>query len=134
MGQPRILIIDDEDHIREIVKIALEVVAGYEVVGTGSAQQGLELADKMQPDAILLDVKLPILDGPSVFAALEANPRTAGIPVVWLTASVQGHERRRIENLGGNGLVSKPFNPVTLANTLCERLGWPAPAERELIA
>jgi CheY-like chemotaxis protein len=120
---PRVLIIEDETHIREIARISLELV-GWEVLTASSGAEGLALAESAQPDLIVLDVKMPGLDGPATFAALQANPLTSSIAVVWLTASVQGSERRRLEILGGAGILPKPFDPLKLPAQLARLLGW----------
>jgi len=77
----RILIIDDEDDIREVAALSLETVAGWEVAMASSGAQGLARAAEYHPDAILLDVMMPGMDGPSTFRELRKNPLTAKIPV-----------------------------------------------------
>src|ERR1700740_1606299 len=82
----RILIIDDEDDIREVAAMSLETVAGWEVMVANSGAQGLTRAAMYKPDAILLDVMMPGMDGPTTFRELRKNPATAKIPVLFLTA------------------------------------------------
>ena len=81
----KILIIDDEDDIREVAALSLESVAGWEVIKASSGAQGLARAAEHQPDAILLDVMMPGMDGPTTFRELRKNPATARIPVLLLT-------------------------------------------------
>jgi CheY-like chemotaxis protein len=85
----RVLVIDDEDDIREVAQASLEIMAGLDVIVACSSQEGLKKAEVEQPDAILLDVMLPDMDGLTVFKHLQANPATRHIPVILLTAKVQ---------------------------------------------
>ena len=120
----RILIIDDEDDIREVAALSLETVAGWEVAMASSGAQGLARAAEYRPDAILLDVMMPGLDGPSTFRELRKNPATARIPVVLLTAKVQSNDQRRFADLGVNAVLFKPFDPMTLSTQIAGALGW----------
>lgn len=120
----RILIIDDEDDIREVAALSLETVAGWEVAMANSGAQGLARAAEYRPDAILLDVMMPGMDGPSTFRELRRNPATAQIPVVLLTAKVQSNDQRRFADLGVEAVLFKPFDPMTLSSQIAGVLGW----------
>ena len=120
----RILIIDDEDDIREVAALSLETVAGWEVVTASSGAQGLAKATEYQPEAILLDVMMPGMDGPTTFRELRKNPATARIPVLLLTAKVQSSDQRRFADLGVAAVLFKPFDPLTLATQIAGVLGW----------
>ena len=120
----KILIIDDEDDIREVAALSLESVAGWEVVTASSGSQGLARAVEHQPDAILLDVMMPGMDGPTTFRELRKNPATAKIPVLLLTAKVQSSDQRRFADLGVESVLFKPFDPMTLADQISGVLGW----------
>ena len=120
----KILIIDDEDDIREVAALSLESVAGWEVVTANSGAQGLARAVEHQPDAILLDVMMPGMDGPRTFRELSKNPATAKIPVLLLTAKVQSSDQRRFADLGVASVLFKPFDPMTLADQIAGVLGW----------
>ena len=120
----RILIIDDEDYIREVAALSLETVAGWQVYVANSGAQGLARAAEHQPDAILLDVMMPGMDGPTTFRELRKNPATARIPVLLLTAKVQSSDQRRFADLGVEGILFKPFDPLTLSNQISDALGW----------
>ena len=126
----RVLIIDDEDDIREIVEIALQQTAGWQTLGAGSADDGLVRARVDLPDAILLDITMPDMDGMTALARLKADERTAAIPVILLTATV----RVTMAVLAGQaaGLILKPFDPMTLARQIGEILGWQLPAPESL--
>jgi CheY-like chemotaxis protein len=121
---PRVLLIDDEQDIREIVEVSLELVAGWDVVTVSSGAEGLERAAVEQFDLILLDVKLPDMDGPAIYSRLRSVAPTRHIPVLFITASVQATERRRLEGLGANGILTKPFDPLQLASDISRHLGW----------
>jgi CheY-like chemotaxis protein len=120
----RILIIDDEDDIREVAAMSLETVAGWEVMVANSGAQGLTRAATYKPDAILLDVMMPGMDGPTTFRELQKNPVTAKIPVLFLTAKVQATDRRRFADLGIHAVLVKPFDPLTLSTQIANVLGW----------
>src|ERR1700733_5585722 len=120
----RILIIDDEDDIREVAAMSLETVAGWEVMVANSGAQGLTRAASYKPDAILLDVMMPGMDGPSTFRELRKNPATSKIPVLLLTAKVQSSDQRRFADLGVEAILFKPFDPLTLSNQIASVLGW----------
>jgi CheY-like chemotaxis protein len=122
--QHRILIIDDEDDIREVAAMSLETVAGWEVMLAASGAQGIVHAAQYQPDAILLDVMMPGMDGPTTFRELQANPSTSHIPVLLLTAKVQATDQRQFAGLGVAAVLVKPFDPLTLAAQISEVLGW----------
>ena len=124
MANKRILIVDDEDDIREVAALSLETIAGYEVLSANSGKAAVQIAQAEQPDAILLDVMMPDMDGPSTLEALRALTSTAHIPVVFLTAKVQPSERSRFASLGAKAVLSKPFDPLTLASELATALGW----------
>jgi CheY-like chemotaxis protein len=120
----RILIIDDEDDIREVAALSLETVAGWDVIVASSGPQGILRAAEHQPDAILLDVMMPGMDGPTTFRELRKNPATSHIPVMLLTAKVQGPDQRRFADLGVEAILTKPFDPLTLASQMEAVLGW----------
>jgi DNA-binding response OmpR family regulator len=120
----RILIIDDEEDIREVAALSLETVAGWDVIMASSGAQGLARALEFQPEAILLDVMMPGMDGPSTFRELRKNPATAGIPVLLLTAKVQASDQRRFADLGVDAVLFKPFDPMTLSTQIANVLGW----------
>ncbi|MFB2833401.1 response regulator [Floridanema evergladense] len=119
-----LLVIDDEQDIRDVVQVALKEFAGWQVETAGSGQEGLQKVTTGKWDAILLDVSMPDLDGLSVFEQLQANPVTRNIPVVLLTAKVLPSDRRRFAEMGVAGVIIKPFNPLTIWNQVAELLNW----------
>lgn len=115
MASKQILVIDDEDDIRQLIQTCLEIMGGWEVLTATSGNQGLFLAQSSQPDAILLDVMMPDMDGLTTFQKLQANQITKHIPVILLTARGRTNNERIFSNLGVKGIISKPFNPQKLA-------------------
>lgn len=120
----RILVIDDEEDIRELLQLSLEMSSSWEVFTAGSGQEGLEIALTSQPDAIILDVVMPEMDGPATFKQLQQNPATRHIPVVLLTATVQATEQPRYTELGVKAVLSKLIDPLSFAEQLARVLGW----------
>jgi CheY-like chemotaxis protein len=122
----RILIIDDEDDIREVAALSLEATAGWEIVTASSGAEGIQAAadPDRRPHAILMDVMMPGMDGPTTFRQMQQNPEIASIPVLLLTAKVQGVDQRRFADLGVAGVLFKPFDPLTLAQQISFALGW----------
>ncbi|MGK7921301.1 MAG: response regulator, partial [Trichodesmium sp.] len=101
----RILLIDDQDDIREVAQLSLEMVGGWQVITGSSGREGITKAEAEQPDAILLDVMMPELDGFATFQELRANQATKQIPVIFLTAKVSSDDRRQFSELGVNGVI-----------------------------
>ena len=110
----KVLVIDDEAPIRLLCRVNLEA-EGIEVVEAGDGEEGLEVAQAEEPDAILLDVMLPGLHGWAVAERLLEDERTRNIPIIFLTARADLRDRARGMDLGGVDYVTKPFNPVDLA-------------------
>ncbi len=116
MSSPhRILYVDDEPDIRSIVEASLGLDPDLLVLSCASAQEGLSAAAVWPPELILLDVTMPVMDGPAMFGRLHENPATASIPVVFLTAHAQAREIAQYRALGAAGVIVKPFDPMTLA-------------------
>lgn len=120
----RILLVDDDELIREVALTALGTVGGFEVVTAASGAEGVDKAAAERPDAILLDVMMPGLDGPATLARLKAAPATASIPVVFLTAKARPSEQRQWADCDVAGVLTKPFDPMLLSGQVAEVLGW----------
>lgn len=119
-----VLIVDDEDDIRDIVQAVLEDLGGWQTVGAASGAEGLRLAQGSAIDAILLDISMPDMDGFDLFNQLQAHPGTQGIPVIVLTSNVLARDRTRFAALAVTGVITKPFNPLTLAQEIATLLCW----------
>jgi CheY-like chemotaxis protein len=111
----RILHVDDEADIREVVEISLGLDPGFTTRSCASGEEALVAAVDWQPDIILCDVMMPVMDGPATLMRLRENTRTAGIPVIFMTARAQTRELDRFRSLGALGVIPKPFDPMTLA-------------------
>jgi CheY-like chemotaxis protein len=111
----RILHIDDESDIREVVELSLGLDPDFEMRSCSSGPEALAVASDWMPDIILLDAMMPVMDGPATLAQLQHDKKTASIPVVFVTARAQSREADHFRALGAAGVISKPFNPMTLA-------------------
>ncbi|MBD1873073.1 response regulator [Nodosilinea sp. FACHB-131] len=120
----RVLLIDDEDDIRAIVQAALEELAGWQILEATSGTEGLQLAQGSAIDAILLDISMPDMDGFEIYDRLRRHPATAAIPVIVLTSKVLARDRSRFTALQVAGLITKPFDPLTLAQQIANLLHW----------
>ncbi len=120
-----ILLVDDEDDIREVAALSLQAVGGWRVSSAGDGASAIAMARAERPDAILLDVMMPALDGPTTFARLQDDPRTRDIPVILLTAKTQAADRLRFAELDIAGMLSKPFDPMTLTDEISAILARP---------
>lgn len=120
MSSLTVLYVDDEPDIREIAAIALGLDPGVSVRVADGGEQALAMVGSggWWPDVILLDVMMPGMDGPAVLAALAETPRSAGIPIVFITARTQSQDRTRLLQLGAIGVIGKPFDPMTLSKEL----------------
>ena len=124
MVNRRVLVVDDDDMLREVARVALEMVGGWEVITAGSGAEAQRLAASEQPDAMLLDVMMPGMDGPSTVVALQGDEVTRDIPVVFLTAKVGGEGHEQWKHLPVVGVIPKPFDPMTLSAEVARLLGW----------
>ena len=126
MAHERVLIVDDEDDIRETARIRPEVLAGWEASTSSSGSEGSVIARDQQPGAILSDVMMPDMDGPASFPAafkeLPGEEATGNIPVILLTGKERpaGHD-----GLEAPGVISKPFDPLNLPSDVSKVMGWP---------
>ncbi len=109
-----IMCVDDEEDILQVTRLSLETVGGYHVTPCKGGAGALEMARRIRPNLILLDVMMPGMDGPSTFRVLQTDPEVAAIPVVFMTAKVQSSEVANYIKLGAVGVVPKPFDPMTL--------------------
>ena len=117
MRQLRVLVVDDEAPIRLLCRVNLEAEQ-MDVLEAADGLSGLESARRERPDVILLDVMMPGLDGWRVAEELLEDPDTSAIPIVFLTARAELRDQARGLDLGGLDYVTKPFNPVELAQTI----------------
>ncbi len=124
-----VLVVDDDDSIREIAEISLQLVGGMHVLtasGGVEALETLELSRKQLPDVVLMDVMMPDMDGLTTFRHMQEDPDIRNIPVILVTAKVQVGDRQVWDGLAISGVISKPFDPMTLAEQVGQMLGWDA--------
>ena len=119
-----VLVVDDDDSIREVAAMCLELVGGWRVLTAHHGAEGLQRVRAELPDAVLLDVMMPEMDGITTFAKIREDPATARIPVILLTAKVKVGDRQEWEGLAVAGVISKPFDPMTLSEQVRDLLGW----------
>jgi CheY-like chemotaxis protein len=115
MTEIRILHVDDEPDIREVVEMSLGLDPAFETRNCGSGKEALSVAVEWKPDFILLDVMMPVMDGPATLVQLRDDARTATIPVIFMTARAQAREVDHLRSLGAVGVIAKPFDPMTLS-------------------
>ncbi|MGB0466897.1 MAG: response regulator [Pontibacterium sp.] len=114
----KILLVDDEADIREVATMALELTGGFEIITCENGQQALDRVADINPDLILLDVMMPLLDGPSTLKQLTEKQLVDHIPVVFMTAKVQPREVTEYRALGAADVIAKPFDPMQLADQI----------------
>lgn len=124
MTVKHLLLIDDEPTIQEVVQVSLELDTNWIVSLASSGADGIEKAEEQQPDAILLDVMMPIMDGIETFERLKSHAVLKEIPVIFLTAKAQSLQRTQLSDLGASGIISKPFNSLQLATKISKILDW----------
>ena len=118
----RVVLIDDDPDLRQLIKVTLEFTAGWEVATAGNGADGIELVRKLNPDAVVADVMMPGMDGYEVCHRLKQDPRSATIPVVLLTARKELDDAL-IESSGAAGVLFKPFEPDELAARILQLCG-----------
>ncbi len=119
-----VLIIDDDADIREVAQLALETVGGWRVSVANSGPDGLTQMLTDAPDAVLLDVMMPDMDGVEVFNRMQSDHRTQNIPVIFMTAKTQTTDQQRFLALGAAGIITKPFKAMLLADQIIDLLHW----------
>jgi len=121
----KVLLIDDDLDIQEITQIVIRKIARWKGISATTGVEGLQKAKTESPDAILLDISMPDMDGFQVFEQLQADPVTQAIPIILLTAKTSPSDRDRFAEMAIAGVISKPFDPVTLWQQVATFLGWP---------
>jgi len=120
----KVLVIDDDAQIREVVSASLTMVGHWEVLTASSGAEGVARAEAELPDAILLDVMMPDVDGPATLKALRDSAATAGIPVIMLTASLGADGRPPVFDLPVSAVIAKPFDVMGLTQQVAAALRW----------
>jgi CheY-like chemotaxis protein len=118
----RVLHVDDEPDIRELVEISLGLDPAFALRSCASSRDALEIVSEWSPHLILIDVMMPEMDGPAMLAHLRERRETAQIPVVFVTARSQTKELENFKALGATGVIAKPFDPITLPESVRDHL------------
>lgn len=124
MPDKRILVIDDDEIIRLVLQLSLTTLAQWEVLTAATGQEGIEIAKAEQPDAILLDMMMPDMDGLATMNCLHAQVETQNIPIILVTAKARMSEKQRWSELAVAGVITKPFEPSDLVPTIKAILKW----------
>ena len=120
----RVLVVEDEEAVRELEKFILEQV-GYDVMEARDGLEGLAKAEFKKPDIILLDLMMPDVSGGRMFDEMKRHPSTAGIPIVVVTGKPDAHDMFD-ESIGPEDVIMKPFEADTLLNRIKHHIGEPA--------
>jgi two-component system, OmpR family, response regulator len=124
-----VLLIDDNDHIQQIVQATLLHLTAWTVSVASSAKEGIAKAESELPDVILMDYMMPEMNGVDCLKQLRLNTVTEAIPVLFITAYQSLTEARRFEAMGAVGVIAKPFDPFFLAPHIIQTLGWDAESQ-----
>ena len=122
MATKRILIVDDDADIREATQLCLEITGQWEVLKAADGHQGIAIAQQEKPDAILLDMMLPGMDGISILKKLREDADTKAIPVIVLTAKAQSREQKSFATLNVASVITKPYDPLTISDQISSAL------------
>lgn len=124
MTVPTVVVVDDDDDIRDLTRLCLESIAGWTVLTASCGPAAIEIARTHQPDAVLLDMMMPGMDGLTTFDHLQADPATRDIPVILFTAKMQVGGRQVWDGRAVRGVIAKPFDALRLADQVEQILEW----------
>ena len=114
----RILYAEDEPDIQEVASLAIETVGGFTIKICNDGKEAVEQVSGFQPDLLLLDVMMPNMDGPTALREIRKLPGMETIPAIFMTAKVQPTEVAQYKEMGALDVIPKPFDPMTLADTI----------------
>ena len=120
----RICYVEDDEDIQRIVRVTLERVGKMTVAIVGDPTQAIAAMTEFQPDLVMLDWMMPVMDGPTLFRQMKLRPETSALPVVFITAKASQRDLDELKALGAVGTISKPFSPKDLPDQL--RAIWAA--------
>ncbi|MGH1466602.1 MAG: response regulator [Cognatishimia sp.] len=116
----KILHVEDEDDIREIANMALELIGGFQVAQAELGSVALDIVEEFAPDLLLCDVQMPGMTGPETIEAIRKIPGYETIPAIFMTAKVGESDKGSLMGPYELGLIAKPFDPTTLATQIRE--------------
>ncbi len=114
----KVLMVDDDPHIRLITEMSLEGLTQWRILVAGSGAEALRLVDEERPDLVLLDMSMPGMDGMTVFSEMKKRFESGMPHVIFITAKVQTQEMEQYKKMGVAGVISKPFDPMTLPSQI----------------
>ncbi|MGH2759146.1 MAG: response regulator transcription factor [Actinomycetota bacterium] len=118
---PRVLVVDDDPQVLKLLRVNFEL-EGYDVLTATNGEEALDLVGRDSPDAIVCDVMMPGIDGLEVVRRLRAQPDTAGVPLVVVSAKAQRADVKAGLELGADAYVTKPFDPSELLTVVSDLL------------
>jgi CheY-like chemotaxis protein len=121
MPDTTVLVVDDDPVIQTLLHVNFEM-EGYKVVEAMDGVEGLERARADRPDVVVLDIMMPKMNGLEVASALKADPATAGIPVILLSAKAQESDIKSGQSTGAEDYITKPFDPLDLLDRVAALL------------
>lgn len=110
----RIVLVDDDDGVRQVAELSLQMLGGHQVLAFGSGEAAVRDAASFAPELLVLDVSMPHMSGPDVLGALRRQPALQQVPAIFLTAKTQAKEVEELLALGAADVVAKPFDPAHL--------------------
>lgn len=116
----KILYAEDEPDVRTVVELTIDAMSDYKIKTCDNGKKLLESVEEYAPDLILLDVMMPEMDGPTTFSNLQSSEKTKDIPVIFMTAKAQVHEVEKFKEVGALGVITKPFDPMSLCSEIDE--------------
>lgn len=114
----QVLLVDDDQNIRTLAQMGLEGLTDWKVDLAASGAEAISKATELQPDLIILDVMMPGMDGPTTLSELRKVDSLMAIPVIFMTAKAQTHEVELYQKMGAKGIITKPFDPMTLPDDI----------------
>ena len=124
MGKLKVLVIDDDPVILELLRVNFEI-EGFDVVCARDGDEGLAMAQELHPDVVISDIMMPRRDGLQLLSDLKGDPRTEDLPVILLSAKAQKSEVQHGLDLGADDYITKPFDPIQLIDRLNAVMGKP---------
>lgn len=115
-----ILIVDDEEDVRALIQLGLEMQAGWKVLNASCGKEAIQIAASEQPDVILLDWMMPDMDGKTTVQILKSDRKTQQIPVILMTAKGKSSVEESFANLDVAAIFTKPLRPLNLATEISE--------------
>jgi len=126
LRRPRVLVVDDDPNVRLLCATNLRL-DGFDVIEAGDGQEGLERVDEDAPDLVLLDIRMPVLDGFELATAVRRNHRTRHVPLVFLTGEATPDAAERAVAIGAVGYFTKPFDPAAVSRFISDILSGTQP-------